>query len=97
MIVDISKKIRIVGLCLPGGSHAKVLKRFGFHISAITLEHGAIDYALREGLIDEGTTALEKQMIGDADLVVFALYPHILWNESRRTKDFCKAVRSSPT
>lgn len=35
MIVDVSKKILIVGLGLLGGSYAKVLKRFGFHISAI--------------------------------------------------------------
>lgn len=36
MIVDISQKILIVGLGLLGGSYAKALKRFGFHISAIT-------------------------------------------------------------
>ena len=35
MIVDVSKKILIVGLGLLGGSYAKVLKRFGFPISAI--------------------------------------------------------------
>ena len=44
MIVDINKKILIVGLGLLGGSYAKVLKRFGFHISAITLEQRSIDY-----------------------------------------------------
>ena len=36
MIVDVSKKILIVGLGLLGGSYARALKRFGFHISAIT-------------------------------------------------------------
>ncbi len=46
MIVDVSKKILIVGLGLLGGSYAKVLKRFGFHISAITLEQSDIDYAI---------------------------------------------------
>ena len=44
MIVDINKKILIVGLGLLGGSYAKGLKRFGFHISAITLEQRSIDY-----------------------------------------------------
>ena len=77
MIVDTSKKILIVGLGLLGGSYAKVLKRFGFHISAITLEQSSIDYALKEGIIDEGTTELDADMIGDADLVIFALYPHV--------------------
>ena len=77
MIVDVSKKILIVGLGLLGGSYAKALKRFGFHISAITLEQSSIDYAIRENIIDEGSTELDERMIGEADLVVFALYPHV--------------------
>ena len=56
MTVDVSKKILIVGLGLLGGSYARVLKRFGFHISVVTKEQLSIDYALEEGLIDEGTT-----------------------------------------
>ena len=86
MFVDTSKKILIVGLGLLGGSYAKVLKRFGFHISAITLEQRSIDYALKEGIIDEGTTELDADMIGDADLVIFALYPHVFveWIEKNQ-------------
>ena len=77
MIVDISKKILIVGLGLLGGSYAKALKRFGFHISAITKEQSSIDYALKEKMIDEGTTEIDDKIIGEADLVIFALYPHV--------------------
>ena len=77
MIVDVSKKILIVGLGLLGGSYARVLKRFGFHISAITKEQSSIDFARKENLIDEGSTQLNKRMIGEADLVIFALYPHV--------------------
>ena len=86
MFVNTSKKILIVGLGLLGGSYAKVLKRFGFHISAITLEQSSIDYALKEGIIDEGTTELDADMIGDADLVIFALYPHVFveWIEKNQ-------------
>ena len=86
MIVDVSKKILIVGLGLLGGSYAKVLKRFGFHISAITKEQSSIDYALNEGMIDEGSIALDEKMIGEADLVIFALYPHIFveWIEKNQ-------------
>ena len=86
MFVDTSKKILIVGLGLLGGSYAKVLKRFGFHISAITLEQSSIDYALKEGIINEGTTELDADMIGDADLVIFALYPHVFveWIEKNQ-------------
>ena len=86
MFVDTSKKILIVGLGLLGGSYAKVLKRFGFHISAITLEQSSIDYALKAGIIDEGTTELDADIIGDADLVIFALYPHVFveWIEKNQ-------------
>ncbi len=87
MIVDVSKKILIVGLGLLGGSYARALKRFGFHISAITKEQSSIDYALSEKIIDEGTTELDKKMIGDADLVIFALYPHVFveWVEKNQS------------
>lgn len=86
MFVDTSKKILIIGLGLLGGSYAKVLKRFGFHISAVTLEQSSIDYALKEGVIDEGTTELDAGIIGDADLVIFALYPHVFveWLEKNQ-------------
>ena len=77
MIVDITKRILIVGLGLLGGSYARGLKRFGFHISAITKEQRSIDFALKEGIIDEGNTEIDARMIGDADLVIFELYPHI--------------------
>lgn len=87
MLVNASKKILIVGLGLLGGSYAKVLKRFGFHISAITKEQSSIDYALKERLIDEGSTELDKRMIGEADIVIFALYPHIFveWIEQNQS------------
>ncbi len=86
MIVNISKRILIVGLGLLGGSYARILKRFGFYISAITKEQSSIDYALSEGLIDEGSTYLDERMIGQADIVIFALYPHIFveWIEQNQ-------------
>jgi len=86
MIVDVSKKILIVGLGLLGGSYARGLKRFGFHISAITKEQSSIDYALEEKIIDEGSTQLDEKIIGDADLVIFALYPHVFveWIEKNQ-------------
>ena len=86
MIVDVSKKILIVGLGLLGGSYARVLKRFGFSISAITLEQSSIDYALREHIIDRGSTTPDETLIGEADLVIFALYPHVFveWIEQNQ-------------
>lgn len=86
MIVDVSKKVLIVGLGLLGGSYAKALKRFGFHISAITLDQGSIDYGLKENIIDEGSTEIDAKIIGEADLVIFALYPHVFvkWIEQNQ-------------
>ena len=79
MIVDIRKKILIVGLGLLGGSYARVLKRFGFPISAITIEQSSIDYAIRERIIDAGSTEPDADLIGEADLVIFAVHTSVWW------------------
>ncbi len=86
MIVNVNKRILIVGLGLLGGSYARILKRFGFHISAITKDQSSIDYALKEDIIDDGSTELDEALIGGADIVIFALYPHIFveWIEKNQ-------------
>ena len=91
MIVDVSKKVLIVGLGLLGGSYAKVLKRFGFHVSAITLEQDSIDYAIKENIIDQGSTQIDQQMIGNADLVIFALYPHVFVEWIKENQKYFKS------
>ena len=91
MIVDVSKKVLIVGLGLLGGSYAKVLKRFGFHISAITKEQSSIDYAIKENIIDEGSTQIDKKIIGESDLVIFALYPHTFVEWIEQNQQFLKS------
>lgn len=84
MIVNVSKKILIVGLGLLGGSYARVLKRFGFHISAITKEQSSIDYALKEQIIDQGSINVDENLVKQADIIIFALYPHVFleWIEN---------------
>lgn len=77
MIIDIGKKILIVGLGLMGGSYARALKKHGFTVRAITRDEESISYALSEGIIDEGTTDVSPELIGSSDIVIFALYPHI--------------------
>lgn len=86
MMLDVSKKILIVGLGLIGGSYAKALKCLGYYISAITLEQSAIDYAMKEHIIDEGSTEIDERIIGEADIVIFALYPHVFveWIEQNQ-------------
>ena len=67
----------IVGLGLLGGSYAKGLKNIGFKVSAITKNQEDIDYAIENKIIDKGTTEIDPEIIGEADVVIMALYPHI--------------------
>ncbi len=67
--------VLIIGLGLMGGSYAKALKRCGFTVNAITKEQSSIDYAVENGIINSGSTELDRKMIKEADLVIFALYP----------------------
>lgn len=78
--------ILIVGLGLLGGSYAMALKKKGYHVEAITLDQASIDYALEHNMIDEGTTTVDPAVIQRAELIVFALYPHVLleWIEKNQ-------------
>lgn len=69
--------ILIVGLGLLGGSYAEALTRAGFKVNAITKEQSSVNFALKKGIIAYGTTKVDKELIGSAELVIFALYPHI--------------------
>ena len=76
MKIDKSKKFLIVGLGLLGGCYAMALKKKGFYVTAITKDESDIEYALDEGIIDKGSTEVSEKLIADADIIVFALYPH---------------------
>ncbi|MBQ5328856.1 MAG: prephenate dehydrogenase [Oscillospiraceae bacterium] len=83
-MLDTSKNILIVGLGLIGGSYAKALRKLGFKISAITLNQEDIDYAIENGVIDEGFTEPLPEVLEKAELIIFALYPKVFieWIES---------------
>lgn len=70
------ERILIVGLGLIGGSYARALKRLGFRVSALDINEDSIAYALEAGIIDEGATTVEPDIVKRADVVVFSLYPH---------------------
>lgn len=78
------KNILIIGLGLLGGSYAKALSKKGFDVKAITLNQEDIDYALSHGFISEGSTEVDSGLISEAQLIVFALYPHtfVEWIEN---------------
>ena len=69
--------ILIVGLGVIGGSYARALSRQGYTVRCITKEQKDIDYALSLGMIKEGSTEVKAEFVQKADLIIFALYPHI--------------------
>ena len=90
MMLDTSKNILIVGLGLIGGSYAKALRKLGFKISAITLNQDDIDYAVENGIIDEGFTEPNPEVLGKAELIVFALYPKVFMEWIEKYQKFLK-------
>jgi prephenate dehydrogenase len=83
--------ILIVGLGLLGGSYAKGLKKLGFQVNAITKDQSSVDFALEHGIIDYGTTEIEPDIIADADIVIFALYPHIFKEWIKTNQQYFKS------
>lgn len=76
MELNSNTKILIVGLGVMGGSYAKALTKKGYKIKAIDISQKTIDYALENKLISYGTTDVEPSLVSEADIIVFALYPH---------------------
>ena len=70
-------KILIVGLGLIGGSYARALTKRGYAVRAITLEQSSVDFAKNAGIVADAAAEIRTDWIRDADLIVFALYPHI--------------------
>ena len=70
-------KILIIGLGVIGGGYAAALTEKGYTIGCITKEQKDIDYALSRGMIKFGTTEVDPAIVGEADLVIFALYPTV--------------------
>lgn len=78
--------ILIVGLGVVGGGYASALSEKGYKVSCITKEQADVEYALQRKMIDYGTTEPDPELIGKADLVVFALYPTVFieWIEENQ-------------
>lgn len=77
-MLDRNTEILIIGLGLMGGSYARALTNAGYRVSAIDRDPDTIRYARAEGMILAGATDADPALIGRADLVIFALYPHVL-------------------
>lgn len=76
MLINENTKILIVGLGVIGGSYAKALSKKGIKVDCITKNQSDIDLALREKCIARGSIFVNPEFVSNADLVIFALYPH---------------------
>ena len=85
-MINKDTKFLIIGLGLMGGSYALALKQQGYAVSAITKEQSSIDYAAAHGIIDKGDTDINETLVKEADIIVFALYPHVFidWIKNNR-------------
>lgn len=72
-----STRFLIIGLGLMGGSYARALKKQGYTVEAIDKNIDAIEYALDKDIIDVGSTVTTEEAVKRADIIVFALYPHV--------------------
>ncbi len=78
MKISKNTKFLIVGLGLMGGSYARALTKKGYTVNAITKDQSSIDFAVNNSIINYGTTDVEANLIKESDIIIFALYPHIL-------------------
>lgn len=85
------QNILIVGLGLMGGSYAKALKRIGYHLMAIDSSNEAIQFALENKIIDEGSDFPEPELIKKADVIIFALYPHVFSEWIKNNQNYFKS------
>ena len=83
-------KILIIGLGLIGGSYAMALKKQGYKVDAINRSVGAIDYALKNNIIDNGFTCVKKEIIENYDLIIFTLYPKVFIDWIKTYGDYIK-------
>ena len=78
MTLDQAKKFLIVGLGLIGGSYAAALSAKGMEVGAVDPDPDAIAFAEKNGFIRHGRTEPDADYVGLFNIIVFALYPHIL-------------------
>ncbi len=78
------KKILIVGLGVIGAAYADALTEKGYCVLAITRSEETLEIARNRGIIYKGINKPEKAFVEQADVIVFALYPHVFeeWIEN---------------
>lgn len=77
MTINKQTRFLIVGLGLLGGSYARGFTEKGYHVDAITKDEASVKYALEHEIVQSCTNEVDLDLISRADIIIFALYPHI--------------------
>ena len=75
-MIQKNTRFLIIGLGLIGGSYAMGLKKQGYHVDAIEVNQLSIDYAIKNNIIDYGST-FDLDLISQADIIIRGLYPNM--------------------
>ena len=70
-------ELLIVGLGLLGGSYARALTEKGYYVEAITDKQSSVDFALEHNIVNRAVSFVDFEMLQNADVIIFALYPHV--------------------
>ena len=83
MTINKNTKFLIVGLGLLGGSYARGLTGKGYYVEALVDNKEAMDYALEHGMVKKVSMEVDEEMIKQADIIIFTLYPEtfVSWIE----------------
>lgn len=77
MIINKSTRFLIVGLGLLGGSYARGLTEKGYYVEAITKNKEDCEFALEHEMVKKCSNEVDTEMIRNADVIIFALYPDV--------------------
>lgn len=91
MEINKDTKICIVGLGLMGGSYAGGFSKKGILPYAINRSKEPIDYALERGWIKEGRTEITPDYLGQFDVIIICLYPHIVMEWIKENQKYLKS------
>ena len=70
--------VLIVGMGLIGTAYARALSEKGYRVWGMTRSQEVIDAAVADGVIERGSTSVDADMVAQANIIVFGLYPAVL-------------------
>lgn len=89
-MLDMNTNILIVGLGLMGGSYAQAFSSLGYKVSAIDINRDSLDFALDKGWIVAGKVQADAEFLKDFDLIIFAVYPHVILDWIKTNQQYLK-------